>query len=179
MRMNQRPCAHIQQEFAGALLMFLVLWPFVGVFGNTWTAWIAHFFFVMLVRRVVLAWSSGAVACTNERCLFRFQPTPHLPFLKPPPPFQIQRTRQCDIISGGSQVNPSVSVAMFVHGAISFPGAVVRIVAQLIAGIAAYPLLCVRAFGHNREICVCMDVCGCAFGLCVVRASVGPRCLFL
>lgn len=31
--------------------MFLVLWPFVGVFGNTWTAWIAHFFFVMLVRR--------------------------------------------------------------------------------------------------------------------------------
>lgn len=50
---------------------------------------------------------------------------------------------QCDIISGGSQVNPSVSVAMFVHGAISFPGAVVRIVAQLVAGIVAYPLLCV------------------------------------
>jgi hypothetical protein len=38
------------QEFFGALLMFLVLWPFVGVFGNTWTAWLAHFFFVMLVR---------------------------------------------------------------------------------------------------------------------------------
>lgn len=38
------------QEFFGALLMFLILWPFVGVFGNTWTAWLAHFFFVMLVR---------------------------------------------------------------------------------------------------------------------------------
>jgi hypothetical protein len=37
------------QEFFGALLMFLILWPFVGVFGNTWTAWLAHFFFVMLV----------------------------------------------------------------------------------------------------------------------------------
>jgi hypothetical protein len=44
----------INQEFAGALLMFLVLWPFVGVFGNTWTAWIAHFFFVMLVRPPLL-----------------------------------------------------------------------------------------------------------------------------
>jgi hypothetical protein len=30
--------------------MFLVLWPFVGVLGDTWTAWVAHFFFVMLVR---------------------------------------------------------------------------------------------------------------------------------
>lgn len=39
------------QEFFGALLMFLILWPFVGVFGNTWTAWLAHFFFVMLVRQ--------------------------------------------------------------------------------------------------------------------------------
>jgi hypothetical protein len=38
------------QEFFGALLMFLVLWPFVGVLGDTWTAWVAHFFFVMLVR---------------------------------------------------------------------------------------------------------------------------------
>ncbi|EKU22600.1 aquaporin sip1-2 [Nannochloropsis gaditana CCMP526] len=83
------------QEFFGALLMFLVLWPFVGVLGDTWTAWVAHFFFVML----------------------------------------------CDIVSGGSQVNPSVSVAMFVHGAISFPGAIVRILAQLAAGVVAYPLL--------------------------------------
>ena len=38
-------------------------------------------------------------------------------------------------------MNPSVSVAMFVHGAISFPGAVVRILAQLVAGCVAYPLL--------------------------------------
>lgn len=30
---------------------------------------------------------------------------------------------------------------MFVHGAISFPGAIVRILAQLAAGIIAYPLL--------------------------------------
>lgn len=49
--------------------------------------------------------------------------------------------QQCDIVSAGSQVNPSVSVAMFVHGAISFPGAVVRIIAQLVAGCVAYPLL--------------------------------------
>lgn len=30
---------------------------------------------------------------------------------------------------------------MFVHGAISFPGAIVRILAQLAAGVVAYPLL--------------------------------------
>lgn len=42
------------QEFAGALLMFFMLFPFVSVFGNTWTAWIAHFFFVMLVRKKVM-----------------------------------------------------------------------------------------------------------------------------
>jgi hypothetical protein len=53
--------------------------------------------------------------------------------LSPPP--------QCDIISCGAQVNPSVSVAMFVYGAISFYGAIVRIIAQFLAGAAAYPLL--------------------------------------
>jgi hypothetical protein len=41
------------QEFSGALLMFFLQWPFVGVFGDTWTAWIAHFFFVMLVSPVL------------------------------------------------------------------------------------------------------------------------------
>lgn len=51
------------------------------------------------------------------------------------------QTNQCDVVSCGSQVNPSVSVAMFVHGAISFPGAIVRILAQLAAGMIAYPLL--------------------------------------
>lgn len=53
-----------KQEFAGALLMFLVLWPFVGVFGNTWTAWIAHFFFVMLVRTYVLSHPSKSMRGT-------------------------------------------------------------------------------------------------------------------
>jgi hypothetical protein len=38
------------QELAGALLMFILTFPCTGVFGNTWTAWIVHFFFVMLVR---------------------------------------------------------------------------------------------------------------------------------
>lgn len=83
------------QEFAGSLLMFLLSWPFVGVFGNTWTAWVAHFFFVML----------------------------------------------SDVISGGAQVNPSVSVSMFVHGAISFPGMLVRIASQLGAAFVAFPML--------------------------------------
>lgn len=64
---------------------------------------------------------------------------PHIPIHSPNTPHL--RQKQCDIISAGSQVNPSVSVAMFVHGAISFPGAVVRIVAQLVAGCLAYPLL--------------------------------------
>ncbi len=133
--------------------MFLVLWPFVGVFGNTWTAWIAHFFFVMLVRvcwcccahtcavlcfalRLLESGSAGSRESSGDAglvktcsCSIRYQPPS--PFYQP----------QCDIISGGSQVNPSVSVAMFVHGAISFPGAVVRILAQLVAGIIAYPLL--------------------------------------
>jgi hypothetical protein len=48
---------------------------------------------------------------------------------------------QCDIISQGSQVNPSVSVAMFVHGAITFTGTIVRILAQLFAGIVAFPIM--------------------------------------
>lgn len=30
--------------------MFILTFSCVSVFGNTWTAWIAHFFFVMLVR---------------------------------------------------------------------------------------------------------------------------------
>lgn len=51
---------------------------------------------------------------------------------------------QCDIISQGSQVNPSVSVAMFVHGAITFTGTIVRILAQLAAGIVAFPMLYVH-----------------------------------
>lgn len=41
--------------------MFLVLWPFVGVFGNTWTAWIAHFFFVMLVGNSVASLCGSVV----------------------------------------------------------------------------------------------------------------------
>ena len=57
------------------------------------------------------------------------------------PPSLSHQYQQCDVVSGGSQVNPSVSVAMFVHGAISFPGAIVRILAQLAAGVVAYPLL--------------------------------------
>lgn len=57
------------------------------------------------------------------------------------PPSLSHHRQQCDVVSGGSQVNPSVSVAMFVHGAISFPGAIVRILAQLAAGVVAYPLL--------------------------------------
>lgn len=32
--------------------MFILTFPCTGVFGNTWTAWIVHFFFVMLVRVV-------------------------------------------------------------------------------------------------------------------------------
>jgi len=58
-----------------------------------------------------------------------------------PPSLPSHQHQQCDVVSGGSQVNPSVSVAMFVHGAISFPGAIVRILAQLAAGVVAYPLL--------------------------------------
>lgn len=38
-------------------------------------------------------------------------------------------------------MNPSVSVAMFVHGAITFTGTIVRIVAQLIAGVIAFPIM--------------------------------------
>lgn len=82
------------QEFAGFILMIMCTFPFVAALGDTWAAWIAHFFLVML----------------------------------------------CDIISGGAQVNPSVSVAMMVFGAIPFDGMIVRIIAQVIASIVAFPL---------------------------------------
>lgn len=127
------------QEFFGALLMFLVLWPFVGVFGNTWSAWVAHFFFVMLVR---VPFVGGLSVCLIIVCLSvcgSQNPRKHHTSIISH--VYNKMYIQCDIISGGSQVNPSVSVAMFVHGAISFPGAVVRILAQLAAGVVAYPLL--------------------------------------
>ena len=82
------------QEFAGFTLMIMCTFPFVATLGDTWAAWIAHFFLVML----------------------------------------------CDVISGGAQVNPSVSVAMYVYGAISFEGMYVRIIAQLASCLIAFPL---------------------------------------
>lgn len=50
---------------------------------------------------------------------------------------------------------------MFVHGAISFPGAVVRIIAQLTAGIVAYPLLCVRRVYESSGCRVITALCAC------------------
>ena len=82
------------QEFAGFTLMIMCTFPFVATLGDTWSAWIAHFFLVML----------------------------------------------CDIISGGAQVNPSVSVAMYVYGAISGEGMIIRIIAQLASSLIAFPL---------------------------------------
>jgi hypothetical protein len=38
-------------------------------------------------------------------------------------------------------VNPSVSIAMWVYGNVTFLGALVRVVAQVFAGFAAFPLL--------------------------------------
>ncbi|CAM9341320.1 unnamed protein product [Choristocarpus tenellus] len=76
-------------------MLLLLLFPFNAFLGDTYSAWIQHFFCVIMM----------------------------------------------DYVTGGAQVNPSVSIASTLYGWNNFKSMIVRVVAQMAGGIYAFPIM--------------------------------------